>query len=50
MCEAVKDGPMTSIDRYTKVMLTVIAASLVWLCFSSGSVEIRSRRSQTNSE
>lgn len=31
---------MTSIDRYTKVMLTVIAASLVWLCFGSGMVEM----------
>ena len=30
---------MTSIDWYTRVILTVIAASLVWLCFSSGMAE-----------
>jgi hypothetical protein len=30
---------MTAIDSYTKVMLTVIAASLVWLCVSSGMAE-----------
>jgi hypothetical protein len=27
---------MLSIDRYTKLLLTIIAASLVWLCVSNG--------------
>lgn len=29
---------MVKIDWYTRTLLTIIAASLVWLCFSSGFV------------
>lgn len=27
---------MITIDRYTKAVLTIIAASLIWLCLASG--------------
>jgi hypothetical protein len=30
---------MTSTDWYTKVMLTLVAASLMWLCFSTALAE-----------
>jgi len=40
---------MTSIDRYTKVTLTIIAASLVWLCLDSGMVET-SAQAQPNQQ